>query len=193
MNQLYITIVLNTYKAISSYLGTFSIPDESLNWTFSTIAQSMIALIAFMGIFVVYRIQIINQEKTRVFEAIVNKLRLRDIEIDGLTNKLVIEKLDEEIKGIKERNDKTNDILINIHSQYFKLVKNDKKVKRRFFYFFIPTVIAIIVSLFSLPFITFLTSFAKLILLITTFFVILFSLFLLTFLLIVLIFDSNYN
>ena len=120
---------------------------EVLFWTFSTIAQSFVALVSLLGMVGIYRIQIIKHDIGILANSIRPLIRQIRKDADGYTTNKIVK----DVKGLaKSRKDlpaitKANNEFINFHKQIYH-------IKKEATHFICETLFVVAISIFGLFF-----------------------------------------
>ena len=74
-----------------SFLTSARLPIDTLFWTFSTVAQALLALIAFVGVLAIFRLQAVSSELASFCENIRSQVKNFEGTADTYTHKEIIE------------------------------------------------------------------------------------------------------
>lgn len=120
---------------------------DDLYWLFSTIAQTLAAIVALVGMLAVYRLQIISNSKNQIMNAS-EKSRIYFHGTPAMSQ--TPESFVSDWRNYRKNSD--NPELDGIVSQLENLIKTDKKIKSDFKPFLFVNLGTILGSLFAIPF-----------------------------------------
>ncbi len=148
-NLVYFVIIL-IFIAVSMWRD-IKISEDVLFWTFSTVVQAFMALIALLGMVGIYKLQVINNEIDKTVELIRMTVQyFRGLRAQGYSREEIIMHCNRISQEEHPGSSGELSIMQAVNKKFGNLLDKEKEIKKNVIYFATYTVFIVYLSLFFL-------------------------------------------